>query len=297
MPPNKVPVESKSTTVRLFIAEEQQLLREAYQTFLDESLGIRVVGTASDCDGPRLTTAAAALHPHVILIGASSVTRALVNSLGSLRRRSPETSLVFLGFAFEPAAVGALQSYARRTGTGLACFRKQTASTASMIADAVHRAADGDSIVDPTVAEDLLVSGGPLGALGDLSMREIEVLRWLARGYRNGAVAEALHLDPKTVERHVSNIYRKLGPCPEGMHPRVRAVAALFNASWAESWDRPAGLGQDQLGDVPAQDAEEQRDRGEQEFGRDQPSDGDWASDLEHEEAHGTIHQVVEHRV
>ena len=85
------------------------------------------------------------------------------------------------------------------------------------------------------------------GSLKLLSPREREVLGWMSRGYRNGPIARILHLEPKTVERHINNIYAKLGECPAGKHPRVQAISAFLTAAGyrRQSWG-------DSEGDVPA---------------------------------------------
>lgn len=65
-----------------------------------------------------------------------------------------------------------------------------------------------------------------------LSLRERELLRLMAAGYSNAAIATELYLAPKTVEAHVRSIYRKLGLCPEDPgHRRVCAVLMYLKAS------------------------------------------------------------------
>ena len=83
------------------------------------------------------------------------------------------------------------------------------------LTDAIHRVADGDAVFSPRLAGfvlDAFSSGEPLGdaELDELTAREREVLRLIARGYRYKEIASSLHLSVKTVETHVSSVLRKL---------------------------------------------------------------------------------------
>ena len=91
--------------------------------------------------------------------------------------------------------------------------------------------AQGRIILDPIVMEGLMAPADTTANfLKDLSPRELEVLSWMAKGYRNTTIAEVLFLQPKTVERHVNSIYGKLGAAPETKHPRVHAITLYFRA-------------------------------------------------------------------
>jgi DNA-binding NarL/FixJ family response regulator len=83
------------------------------------------------------------------------------------------------------------------------------------LTDAIHRVADGDAVFSPRLAGfvlDAFSSGEPVRdtELDELTAREREVLRLIARGYRYKEIAATLHLSVKTVETHVSNVLRKL---------------------------------------------------------------------------------------
>ena len=79
------------------------------------------------------------------------------------------------------------------------------------------------------------------GMLKHLSPREMEVLGWMSRAYRNNAIAHILHLEPKTVERHINNIYGKLGNCPESKHPRASTWVSRETARSSRSRYRSKG--------------------------------------------------------
>ena len=83
------------------------------------------------------------------------------------------------------------------------------------LTNAIHRVADGDAVFSPRLAGfvlDAFSSGEPIrdAELDELTGREREVLRLIARGYRYKEIASSLHLSVKTVETHVSNVLRKL---------------------------------------------------------------------------------------
>jgi DNA-binding NarL/FixJ family response regulator len=83
------------------------------------------------------------------------------------------------------------------------------------LTDAIHRVADGDAVFSPRLAGfvlDAFSSEEPIrdAELDELTAREREVLRLIARGYRYKEIASSLHLSVKTVETHVSSVLRKL---------------------------------------------------------------------------------------
>jgi DNA-binding NarL/FixJ family response regulator len=79
------------------------------------------------------------------------------------------------------------------------------------IADAVRRVAAGGSVIDPEVVARLLGRPREHSPLDELTRRELEILGLMAEGRSNAGIADALVLDPKTVEGHVSAIFGKLG--------------------------------------------------------------------------------------
>ena len=75
--------------------------------------------------------------------------------------------------------------------------------------------------------------------LRELSPRELEVLSWMAKGYRNNTIGEVLCLKPKSVERHINNIYSKLGLASGANHPRVHATTLYLKATEQISTNGP----------------------------------------------------------
>jgi DNA-binding NarL/FixJ family response regulator len=89
----------------------------------------------------------------------------------------------------------------------------------------LERVAEGGSALDPEIVSQLLGAGHNGGPLEGLTTREREVLELVAEGLSNQAIAERLDIALRSVEKHVSTIFTKLGlPATGGEHRRVLAV-------------------------------------------------------------------------
>ena len=115
---------------------------------------------------------------------------------------------------------------------------KHNVDTVEQLTQVIFSVVEGRIIIDPMVMEGLIKTGdGRTAFLRDLSPRELEVLSWMAKGYRNDTIAGVLSRDVKTVERHINNIYSKLlsdrnDEEDEGSkHPRVQAALTYLKAT------------------------------------------------------------------
>ncbi|MEE9286319.1 MAG: response regulator transcription factor [Dehalococcoidia bacterium] len=218
--------------VRLYIAEEQQLLREAYQSFFLPCADIEVVGTSGETDGEALARAASALSPNVLLVGIKVLQPRVVERMAVLRDSCPGVAIVLLSAYYDVKGITALREFSKGGGVGCAYLLKHTIDTVEQLTQVVYSVAEGRIIVDPAVMEGLIsTSESRTNYLKDLSPRELEVLSWIAKGYRNNTIAEVLCLEPKTVERHINSIYSKLGTFPESKHARVHSVTLYLRAT------------------------------------------------------------------
>src|SRR5262249_54971873 len=97
--------------------------------------------------------------------------------------------------------------------------------------DALHRVARGETVLDPQVIHELLAGQRRDKALGALTARERELLALMAEGHSNTAIARRLALTASAVEKHIGNVFAKLGlPPDDSQHRRVLAVLAYLNA-------------------------------------------------------------------
>ena len=224
------PSKSDTNTVRLFLAEEQQILREAYQNFFAASPGIQVIGVSGDTSPEALITAAGQ-GPDVLLLGIKALHAQAVERLEAVQELYPQVAIVLLSANYDVNGIKALRKFSRGAKAGCAYLLKHTIDTVEQLTQVVSSVAQGRIILDPIVMEGLMAPADTANSLlKDLSPRELEVLSWMAKGYRNTTIAEVLFLQPKTVERHVNSIYGKLGATPETKHPRVHATTQYLRA-------------------------------------------------------------------
>ncbi len=208
--------------MRVVIAEDSVLLRAGLERLLAEG-ELEVVGTVGD--GPALVAAAAALRPDIAIVDVRmppTHTDEGLRAAIEVRRMVPETaSLVLSPYVEERYALELIGGNAEGVGYLL---KDRVADVAEFLA-AVRHVAGGGTALDPEVVAQLLGRrrrGNPLEAL---SPREREVLALMAEGRSNAAIAAELVVTDGAVEKHVSNIFAKLGlPATANDHRRVLAV-------------------------------------------------------------------------
>ena len=222
----------KNDKLALFIAEEQQLLREAYQTFFVPHPQIEVVGSSGDTDVVSLTKAVTSLQPNVLLLGIKILLPDSVEKLHALREAWPETAIVLLSAYYDVKGITALRQFSIGGSVGCAYLLKHTIDTVDQLTQVIFSVSERRIILDPTVMEGLITTTETKGSfLNDLSPRELEVLSWMSKGYRNRTIAEILCLESKTVERHINNSYSKLGHIPDSKDQRVHSITLYLRGT------------------------------------------------------------------
>ena len=112
---------------------------------------------------------------------------------------------------------------------GVGYLLKDRVADVSEFTGAIARIAAGGTALDPEVVTGLLNASRHASALGALTARERDVLALMAEGRSNGAIAEHLFVSERAVEKHISNIFSKLGlPPSDSDHRRVLAVLAYL---------------------------------------------------------------------
>ncbi len=214
--------EQHGDMVRVLIVDDHDLFRTGLATVLGAQQGIDVVAQASGgVSGVRL---AHELKPNVVLmdlrmpdLGGVEATRAIVE-------REPETRVVALTVASERSDVEA-------TMTAGACGFLVKDAPLDEIISAVRAAAQGAAWLSARAAETVLGRLRGLSSEADdegppreeLTPRELDVLRLVARGLENMEIAERLDISPRTAKNHVSSILRKLG-LPNRIQAAIFAV-------------------------------------------------------------------------
>ena len=114
---------------------------------------------------------------------------------------------------------------------GAGYLLKERVSSIAVLADALHRLAEGECVIDPTIVS-RLIARREHDRLAELSQREREVLALMAEGRSNVGIAQDLYLSPRTVEAHVTSVFAKLGLEATDTHNnRVRAVLAYLRSA------------------------------------------------------------------
>jgi DNA-binding NarL/FixJ family response regulator len=114
---------------------------------------------------------------------------------------------------------------------GVGYLLKDRVSDVKEFAAAVLRVAEGGSVLDPLIVSQLLGRRRGDDPLTELSPREREVLELMAEGRSNQGIAERLVITERAVQKHATNIFRKLGlPAKTDDHRRVLAVLAFLNS-------------------------------------------------------------------
>ncbi len=231
-------IEPAQKTITIFLAEEQQILKEAYTSFFQDQQAVEILGSSDDTSTEFLVAAAKEHNPDAMLLGVKSVQKDTVQKLEDLRQACPKLGIVLLFSFYDAQGIKALREFSKETHSGCAYLLKHTVDTVEQLTQVVFSVVEGRIIIDPMVMEGLIKTGDGHGAfLRDLSPRELEVLSWMAKGYRNDTIADVLSRDVKTVERHINNIYSKLfsdksDDEEEGSrHPRVQAALTYLKAT------------------------------------------------------------------
>jgi DNA-binding NarL/FixJ family response regulator len=206
------------------------ILREGLARLLDEA-GFEVVGQAST--GEELLERVDATRPDVAIVDIRmppTYTDEGLRAAHEIRARHPSVAVLVLSQFVRPSYALDLLS----EGTeGLGYLLKDRVSDLGELASSVRRVADGGSVLDPLVVRQLVSRprSGP-DPLDDLTEREQEVLKLMAEGRSNKAIAEQLFITEHTVEKHVKSILGKLRiPTSADDHRRVLAVLTYLHSS------------------------------------------------------------------
>lgn len=211
--------------MRVVIAEDLALLRDGLERLLRDN-GFDVV--ASVGDATTLLAAVASEHPDVAVVDIRLPPDFRDEGLRAaleLRRSAPETGVLMVSQYVEPAYASELLADARG---GVGYLLKDRVMEIGEFLDAVRRVGEGGTALDAEVVSQLVSRRGD-GPLSELTPREREVLGLMAEGRSNAGIAEALVLTVGAVEKHIANIFGKLGLAPsDSGHRRVLAVLAYL---------------------------------------------------------------------
>jgi DNA-binding NarL/FixJ family response regulator len=211
--------------IRVVLAEDSVIVREGIRRLLELDPGVVVVASCGDLDS--LLAAVEAERPDVVLTDIRMPPERRdegIRAAIELRAASPEVGVVVLSQYSEPAyALALLEGGSDRR----AYLLKDRVDDSAQLVAAIRTVADGGSYIDPKVVEALVAarSAAEKSPLAELTPRELDVLREMAQGRNNAAIAEALVVAERSVEKYVHSIFSKLGLAwEENVNRRVKAV-------------------------------------------------------------------------
>jgi len=207
--------------IKVFIADDHELVRMGLRTLLDGETDIEVVGEAWDTDSA--VDGATAARPDVVLLDMRMPGAGGVDACKRIKEAVPETAvLVITSFDEDDEVFGVMEAGAN------GYLMKD--SRPERVANAVRAVYDGQAVFDAGVAM-RIISGRQNGSNGNaqlaepLSERELEVLELMAQGLSNKEIGRTLWIGETTVKTHVSHILRKLQ-----QNDRTQAVLAALKA-------------------------------------------------------------------
>jgi DNA-binding NarL/FixJ family response regulator len=214
--------------LRVVIADDSVLLRSGIAQLLEDS-GFEVVGQAGD--GEDLLRKVGAHKPDIAVVDVRmppTHTDEGLRAAHRIRAEHPGTAVLVLSqYVDEAYAFELLSDSTERTGYLL----KDRVADVESFTDAVRRVAEGGSALDPEVVSTLLGRRRRDDPFAALTPREREVLVLMAEGRTNAAMAGALGVSERAVEKHVTAIFSKLDLPPAAAdHRRVLAVLAFLRS-------------------------------------------------------------------
>jgi DNA-binding NarL/FixJ family response regulator len=210
-------------TIRLLLADDQELVRTGFRLILNAEADLEVVGEASD--GSRAVDAAADLRPDVVLMDVRMPGVDGIEATRRLGRLTPEPPRVLMltTFDLDQYVYDALRA-------GASGFLLKDAPAVQLV-DAIRVVAAGDALLAPAVTRRMIAEfarrpqPADEPALAELTGRELEVLRLVARGLSNAEIAAHLFLSEATVKTHVKRVLAKLR-----LRDRVQAVVLAYES-------------------------------------------------------------------
>jgi DNA-binding NarL/FixJ family response regulator len=211
--------------IRLVLADDHYLVREGVRRLLETDPELEVAAVCGDL--ASLFDAVDAERPDVVLTDIRMPPGNAdegIQAAGRLRETHPDVGVVVLSQYANPSYALALLD---RGSAGRAYLLKERVEDLEQLVAAIRIVAEGGSVIDPKVVDQLVAESARSedSPLNELTPREHDVLREMAEGKNNAAIAGALFLTERSVEKVIHSIFLKLGLTWEtAVHRRVKAV-------------------------------------------------------------------------
>jgi DNA-binding NarL/FixJ family response regulator len=213
--------------IRVALGDDSLIVREGVRQLLDSDSTMEVIAAAGDVG--TLLDVCDRDQPDVVITDIRmppTNTDDGIRLAMELRRRHPEMGVVVLSqYSDAIYALALLEEGSDRR----AYLLKERVHNRAELTAAIHAVADGGSMIDPKIVEQLVRARGiaESSPLNELTVREREVLSEIAQGKSNTAIAESLFLTKRAVEKHINAIFLKLG-LADAQDVSKRVTAALM---------------------------------------------------------------------
>ena len=219
-------------SIRVLIADDQSLVRAGFRLVLENHEDIEVVGEAAN--GEQAVHGVARLEPDVVLMDIRMPELDGIAATRQITERHAARVLVLTTYDLDEYVYDALQA-------GASGFLLKDTPPAQLT-EGIRAVASGEALLAPTVTRRLIEEFARVGPvprahddeLAELTARELEVLKLLARGMSNAEIAGALVLGETTVKTHVTHVLSKLG-----LRDRVQAVVLAYESGLVMPGRRP----------------------------------------------------------
>lgn len=215
--------------IRVLLADDHAMLREGTVALLQREDDIEVVGQASD--GRETVELAHRLEPDIVIMDVRMPELSGIEATRQIREALPSVQVLVLTAHDDEQYIFSLLE------AGASGYLLKTAPVSELV-KAIRQVEAGESPLSPSIARKIVVrmshqeekspdSAQENGNLNDLTSRELEVLRLLAQGMSNRAIAENMSVSERTVHAHLSNIFSKMG-----VSSRLEAVLLAIRRGW-----------------------------------------------------------------
>ena len=216
--------------IRVALAEDNVLLREGISRLVASNEDFELVGAASDL--PQLLAVVGEQLPDVVVTDIRmppTGTDEGIKAAAWIRQNHPEMGVIVLTQFTAPGYALALLEHG---SAGRGYLLKERIGSVDELARAIRVVAQGGSVIDPTVVDELVRARAleRQSGLSSLTPRESEILAEMAQGKSNSAIAATLFVTERAVEKHTNSIFAKLGLSEEkDVNRRVKAVLVFLS--------------------------------------------------------------------
>jgi DNA-binding NarL/FixJ family response regulator len=220
------------TVIRVALAEDNVLLREGISRLVAANDEFELVGAASDL--PQLLAMVAEQQPDVVVTDIRMPPTGSdegIQAAAWIRENHPGVGVVVLSQYTAPGYAVALLEHG---SAGRGYLLKERVGSVDELARAIRTVAQGGSVIDPLVVDELVRARAQerQSGLSSLTPRESEILAEMAQGKSNSAIAATLFVTERAVEKHTNSIFSKLGLSEErDVNRRVKAVLVFLSQS------------------------------------------------------------------